>query len=140
MNVDLTYHGLSPRSQRIAVALATWPRKRVQLTELWRILDDADPASRGSAGRRTILFDALTELTDANVLSMPGPASWDRIEKPHLPRFVTVPTPEASSAPRRRVIWHPALAWVSGCDRFSWPHCDGLIWPHLLVGVGVVTA
>jgi hypothetical protein len=103
---------LSTRAQRLAAAAAAWPRGRIQLAELWRILDDADPATRTSSTRRLILADTLTELASAGVFTLPAAASWDRIEKPHLPRFVTVSTARPSDEPSRRVIWHPALAWV----------------------------
>lgn len=98
---------------RMADELAAWPRRRVQLTELWRILDEADPASRTSAGRRTILADTLTELADTDTLILPAAPSWDRIEKPHLPRFVTLPTTQTADAPAKRIVWHPSLAWIA---------------------------
>jgi hypothetical protein len=96
----------------MAAASAAWPRVRIQLAELWRMLDDADPATRTSSARRTILADTLAELADSGVLTLPAATSWDRFEKPHLPRFVTISTARPIDEPTKRVIWHPALAWV----------------------------
>lgn len=104
---------LSARAQRFAATLTDWPRKRLQLTELWRVLDQADPATRLAPDRRTILLTTLTEIADHGLLQLPAAQSWDRIEQPHLPRFVTLPAEDANTSHTRRdTIWHPALAWV----------------------------
>lgn len=104
---------LSARAQRFTVALADWPRKRLQLTELWRVLDQADPATRMAPDRRAVLLATLTEIADHGLLQLPAAQSWDRIEQPHLPRFVTLPSDDTNTEQTRRdTIWHPALAWV----------------------------
>lgn len=100
------------RGQRLADILATWPRRRVQLVELWRLLDQVDPATRMDIRRRRILSDVIAELASAEVLEQPSEHSFDRSETPALPRFV-VPRREAVIAePGKPVIWHPSLAWV----------------------------
>jgi hypothetical protein len=106
---------LPPRAQALADALTGWPRQRVVLTELWRLLDQVDPASGTDARRRSLLADALAALSAANRVTLPAKASWDRTERPALPRFVTV----AATRPRglrepKRVVWHPDLAWAGG--------------------------
>jgi hypothetical protein len=104
--------GLSVRASRLAALVRAWPRIRVPLLDLWRLLDQADPASRMDAGRRTTLAGLLTELADAGVISLPSARSFDRTERPPLPRFVTVPRPDAEMTKPPDVLWHPALCWV----------------------------
>jgi hypothetical protein len=93
-------------------ALDDWPRRRVVLPDLWRLLDDADPASRGSTNRRHLLATAIEELADAGVLRLPSQRSYDRTELPALPHFVTVPLGTPVQQPRHHTVWHPALSWV----------------------------
>jgi len=108
-----THGSLSVRGQRFAAALAGWPRRKVTLLELWRILDEVDPATRMAGSRRQLLIDTLNELAKAQLLDLPASASWDRSETPHLPRFIRLPaTPDGTSATADQVVWHPALAWV----------------------------
>jgi hypothetical protein len=103
---------LSARAQRMADSLATWPRRRVQLTELWELLDQADPSSRMSVRRRWILSELITELTAADVAELPAARSYDRSEIPALPRFLTLPRESSVPEPRTAVVWFPSLAWV----------------------------
>ena len=103
---------LSPRTQRVARALAEWPRRRVQLAELWQLLDDADPSTRADARRRRIMSDLIEELSDGDILELPSAASYDRTELPTLPRFVTLPQKRQPVASLPLVVWHPALSWV----------------------------
>lgn len=105
---------LSLRAQRLASGFIGWPRRRITLVELWRILDQTDPASRTSSTRRALLADALTSLAAAGQLTLPASASWDRTERPHLPRFVTFPDPGSVPPTARAIIWHPTLSWVDG--------------------------
>jgi hypothetical protein len=95
----------------MATVFAAWPRRRVDLVELWRILDDADSLSSTQHGRRVILADALTELERAELLELAAKGSWDRSQKPHLPKFVTLPKAEPRP-PAKRIIWHHRLSWV----------------------------
>lgn len=109
--------GLSPRAQRLADHLRAWPRVRVPLVELWRLLDHADPTSRTDARRRSILVTLLDELAAAGVVAMPAPRSFDRTEHPPLPRFVTVAAqrqPGSAAVARQEILWHPELSWVPG--------------------------
>jgi len=76
---------LSPRTQRVARALAEWPRRRVQLMEFWQLLDDADPATRADAQRRRIMSDLIEELSARAIIELPSAASYDRTELPALP-------------------------------------------------------
>lgn len=103
---------LSARAQRMADSLTAWPRRRVQVAELWEILDQIDPSSRLDVRRRRILSELIRELAAANVARLPAARSYDHSEIPALPRFVTLtresPGPEACNA----VVWHPSLAWV----------------------------
>jgi hypothetical protein len=103
---------LSPRTQRVARALAEWPRRRVQLIEFWQLLDDADPATRADAQRRRIMSDLIEELSAGAIIELPSAASYDRTELPVLPRFVTLPRKREPVASLPPVVWHPALSWV----------------------------
>jgi Protein of unknown function C-terminus (DUF2399) len=111
----MTTHGEVERSSRaagIAAQLSSWPRRRVTLPELWRILDEADPASRTDTRRRSLLVVVLDELAESGLLNLPSSASYDRTETPHLPRFVTLPRNDVPAPPRRSIVWHPDLSWV----------------------------
>ncbi len=66
----------------MADSLATWPRRRVQLVELWRLLDQVDPPSRMDVRRRRILSELITELAAAKVAQLPAARSYDRSENP----------------------------------------------------------
>jgi hypothetical protein len=103
---------LSARAQRMADSLAAWPRRRVQLAELWELLDQIDPSSRMDVGRRRILSELITELAAADVAELPAARSYDRSEIPALPRFLTLPRDSPAPEPRKAVVWHPSLAWV----------------------------
>lgn len=103
---------LSARAQRMADSLAAWPRRRVQLAELWDLLDQVDPSSRMDVRRRRILSELITELAAADVAELPAARSYDRSEIPALPRFLTLPQNRPAPEPRMAVVWHPSLAWV----------------------------
>lgn len=103
---------LSARASRLADLVRAWPRARVPLLDLWQLLDQADPTSRMDARRRATLATLLTELAEAEVICLPSARSFDRTERPPLPRFVTVPRPDHESATPPDVLWHPALSWV----------------------------
>lgn len=103
---------LSGRAAGVADRLAAWRRGRVTLAELWRVLDEVDPASRADARRRVLLAAVLDELAHAGLLRLPSGRSYDQTETPHLPRFVTLSRSDTSPAPARTVVWHPALSWV----------------------------
>ena len=105
---------LSARAAYVTTALAAWPRRRVQLTELWRLLDEADPATRTDVRRRRVMSDLVGELSGAGLVELPSSESYDRTELPVLPRFLTIARQEKISAPSPREVWHPALAWVPG--------------------------
>lgn len=104
--------GLSPRAHRLAELIGEWPRARVPLLDLWRLLDKVDPASRTDGERRSVLARLLDELASAEVIGLPSARSYDRTELPPLPRFVTVSRPNAEPPVRRDVLWHPELSWV----------------------------
>lgn len=109
----------SSRAGRLAEQLDSWPRKRVPLSELWRLFDAVDPATRGSARRRQLLADCLAELSGTGVIELPSAASFDRTQRPPLPRFVTIPstdpspTSDGSRSPSRAPVWHPDLWWAA---------------------------
>jgi hypothetical protein len=103
---------LSARAQRLAGMLATWPRQRVQLVELWSLLDEVDPTSRMDIRRRRILSELVAELAGAQVVELPSARSYDHIENPPLPRFLVIRREAAGTRPRKPAVWHPALAWV----------------------------
>jgi hypothetical protein len=107
-----TAEPLGPRAQRLALGFSGWPRRRITLIELWRILDQTDPASRTSSTRRALLADALTSLAATGHLTLPASASWDRTEQPHLPRFVTLPEPDIAAPMPRATVWHSMLSWA----------------------------
>lgn len=93
-------------------ALVGWPRRRITLGELWKLLDQVDPSSRSDVRRRILLSELITELAAAEVVELPAARSYDDSETPLLPRFVILPRPAADARPRRPVVWHPALSWV----------------------------
>jgi hypothetical protein len=103
---------LSARAQRMADSLATWPRRRVLLPELWELLDQIDPSSRLDVRRRRILSELITELAAVNVAGLPAARSYDRSENPALPSFLILPRDSPATEPLKRVVWHPSLAWV----------------------------
>ena len=105
--------GLTERAAELASRLAAWPRRRVGLAEMWRLLDEIDPASRIDARRRVLLAEALAELAAAGLVGLPSAASYDRTEAPHMPRFVTVSRLVAARPARRRAVWHPDLSWAA---------------------------
>jgi hypothetical protein len=104
---------LSPRAVELALRLSQWTRRKVTLVELWRIFDEVDPASRTDARRRSLLAGALTELDGAGRLRLPAGASYDRTERPPLPRFVWLPTDESAAPAPPPVVWHPDLSWAA---------------------------
>lgn len=104
--------GLSPQASRLADLMQTWPRTRVPLLDLWRLLDQADPASRMDIRRRAALATLLTELAEAGVISLPSSRSFDRTERPPLPHFVTLARPDTETPGPPDVVWHPELSWV----------------------------
>lgn len=81
--------------------------------ELWRLFDEADPATRGDVARRQILADCLGELAAAEVIELPAAASFDRTQRPPLPRFITIPTTTPARRPARGPVWHPDLSWAA---------------------------
>src|SRR4051794_41079265 len=99
----------------LAEKLGSWPRQRVQLSELQGLLVEAEPALSHSPARRARLADVVDELADAGVVRLPSSRSYDRTAKPPLPRFVQVD--RAPIAPRRhsgaKVAWLPELAWAA---------------------------
>jgi hypothetical protein len=108
-SADVTF---SARAQRMADSLAAWPRRRVQLAELWELLDQVDPSSRMGIRRRRILSELITELAAAQVAELPALRSYDRSEIPALPKFLILPRDSPVPGPRKAVVWHPSLAWV----------------------------
>ncbi|MEV6829271.1 Wadjet anti-phage system protein JetD domain-containing protein [Amycolatopsis sp. NPDC051102] len=110
-DLDASGPTLSLRARRMADLLADWPRQRVQLKELWQLLDTADPAGRSTPGRRSVLADVIAELDHAGLVQPAGARSWDRSQKPHLPRFVGRLTSKPPK-PGARMVWHHRLAWV----------------------------
>ncbi|MGH3887717.1 MAG: hypothetical protein ACRDSZ_14315 [Pseudonocardiaceae bacterium] len=108
----------SGRVHRLAEQLVGWPRRRVPLPELWRLFDEVDPATRGSTRRRQLLADCLAELGAAGVIELPAAASFDRTQRPPLPRFVTIPTPRIDPPPQINSTVPPGI-------RSGTPTCHG---------------
>lgn len=96
----------------MAAILADWPRRRVGLSELWSLLDEADPTTRTDIRRRRTMAEIIAELHDAGLIELPAARSYDHSEAPALPRFVTLPRLTAERTQGRPVVWHPALSWV----------------------------
>jgi hypothetical protein len=105
---------LAPRAHRFAERVCQWPQARVPLLHLWWMLDKADPTSRTDSRRRTILADLLNELSRAGLIKLASPKSFDRTERPHLPKFVTIVRAAPTPPVRQETVWHPELAWVPG--------------------------
>jgi hypothetical protein len=105
---------LSARARRLGDALATWPRHRIQLDELWKVLDEVEPTTRTDSRRRQILAGLIAELAAAGDVELPAARSYDRSEMPSLPRFLGLRRETAvPEAPRRSAVWHPSLSWVA---------------------------
>jgi hypothetical protein len=98
----------------LARKLDTWPRRRVELSELMTLLVTAEPALEHAPERRGRLADVLDELVDADVVELPSARSYDRSARPPLPRFVKLERP--ATPPRRRsgasIAWRSELAWA----------------------------
>jgi hypothetical protein len=105
---------LSPRAARLAAGLASRKTRRVRLDELWRLLDEADPALGMSVRRRAVLRETLDELARHQLVAMPSPRSFDRLAFPELPQFVTLPRADPAPGPQHDPVWHPHLRWVPG--------------------------
>ena len=104
---------LSARARRFGNALAAWPRRRIRLDELWKVLDQVEPATRTDSRRRRILAGLITELADAGEVELPAARSYDHTEMPALPGFLSLRRESAApETPRRPVVWHPSLSWV----------------------------
>ncbi len=104
---------LSPRAARLAAALEEWPRRTVQLDELWGLYADADPASATRPTRRAELAATLDALAAAGALT--PSKSRDTTAVPALPTRITLPAPEptaTAAALARAVPWRPELGWV----------------------------
>ncbi|MFI1917244.1 Wadjet anti-phage system protein JetD domain-containing protein [Nocardia sp. NPDC020380] len=103
---------LSVRAQRLADLIHDWPRVRILGAELWRLLDEVDPAHRLDPRRRTDLANLLDELAAVGVIVLPALKSFDRSEHPPLPRFVTAVRELEPEPIVRETRWHPDLAWA----------------------------
>lgn len=103
---------LSPRARRFAELLRALNRRRVQLTELWRAFDRADPSSQMSLGRRRLLVVTLDELETAGVITLPSAQSYDRAEQPAAPKFVLVEQVPQERPDAPEIVWHPELSWA----------------------------
>lgn len=103
----------SARARRLGDALAAWPRRRIQLDELWKVLDEVDPATRTDSRRRRVLDGLIAELAAAGEVKLPGAGSYDHTETPALPRFLGLRQEAVPPrTPRRPIVWHPSLSWV----------------------------
>jgi hypothetical protein len=104
---------LSARARRLGDALAAWPRRRIRLDELWKVLDEVEPATRTDSRRRRILAGLVAELANSGEVELPAARSYDHTEVPALPRFLSLRRETvAPEIPRRPVVWHPSLSWV----------------------------
>jgi hypothetical protein len=104
---------LSARARRLGDVLAAWPRRRIRLDELWKVLDEVEPATRTDSRRRRILDGLIADLAAAGEVELPTARSYDHTEMPALPRFLSLRREAtAPETPRRPVIWHPSLSWV----------------------------
>jgi hypothetical protein len=103
---------LSATAERLAELLRAHRPKRARLEELWRMFDEVDPDSRMSLGRRRRLCEVVQELAEGGVIRLPSTGSYDRSERPGLPRFVTVVRAPAPATPEQGVVWHSELAWA----------------------------
>ena len=106
---------LSARAQRMADCLATWPRRRVQLGELWDLLDQIDPSSRMDVRRRRVLSELITELATVKAAQLPAARSYDRSEIPALPSFLTLPRDSPATEPRKPVNLSSQMRHQAAC-------------------------
>jgi hypothetical protein len=104
---------LSARARRLAATLAIRPRRRVRLAELWELLDQSDPSTRTDIRRRRVMAELIAELAAAEVVELPAAGSYDHLEEPPLPRFLTLTRPTVNPGLPKSVVWHPTLAWAS---------------------------
>src|SRR5579871_4857242 len=104
---------LSARARRLGDALAAWPRRRIVLDELWKVLDEVEPATRTDSRRRRIRAGLVADLAAAGEVELPSARSYDHTEMPALPRFLSLRREAAAPAALRRPpVWHPSLSWV----------------------------
>ena len=109
---------LSARAQRLADTLASWPRQRVQLVELWSLLDEVDPTSRMDVHRRRILSGLIAELAGTAAGSnCPLPLVRPHGESPASP--IPYRRRETSSLLPTQAA---RLASVSCLGARHWPH------------------
>lgn len=104
---------LTERAARLAAVLEDWPRRTLNLEELWATWDTADPASAGRPSRRADLAAALTDLVGAGAVTLSK--TKDTTASPALPTRVTLPAPEptpTAAALAAQTAWRPELDWV----------------------------
>ncbi len=107
--------------------LREWPRRRVKIAELERMLLDAEPDLQFSPERRSRLAALASELAQAGTASLPAAGSWDRSARPALPRFLTLPARPGGPglADGSQVAWRAELAWAAS-ERFTQSHFEAL--------------
>ncbi len=88
-------------------------RKRIELAQVRQVYFDLYPELKNSPERSTLLLKALHELEEGDVLTLPSPASWERVGNPALPLWVTlVRTRQAKEAKDfHKVPWVPELGF-----------------------------
>lgn len=94
---------------------------RVELADAWREFLVVSPTHAGDPEAGARLHALFIELQQAGVLVLPrGRGCWDRTSRPHLPRWVRVPSGQSAPPERvrhREVAWAPELAFVAALPR-----------------------
>src|SRR6266516_2334484 len=106
---------LSMRARAFDARLRRQGRRRLTLAELWEAFVALHPTAAADPDKRECLLEIVEELATAHRLTLPAPASWERIPAPALPRFVTLSATGTGPVRLRSldVPWHPDLAWAA---------------------------
>ena len=119
---------MNARASRLADMLIALGRVKVDSSRLLAAWASAAPDLAGRLESRDELAEAVSQLAASGVIVLPSGASWDRARQPPLPKFVTVPSARRPPADPvwRRMVWHPALWWVSSMSKLAPSHLADL--------------
>src|SRR6266516_2757623 len=106
---------LSMRARAFDARLRRQGRRRLTLAELWEAFVALHPTAAADPDKRERLLEIVEELATAHRLTLPAPASWERVPAPALPRFVTLSATGTGPVRLRSLDfpWHPDLAWAA---------------------------
>jgi hypothetical protein len=102
----------------VAARLAEWPRARLTMNELSRMLIDATPDIATAVDRRQRERAAVDQLAADGKITLPTSRSaWDVSVRPGLPRTMGVvrqrPATKSRAGNALRAAWNPRLSWAA---------------------------